>query len=205
MPTVLGMAEVEDNLGSAGVHRANPVSSRSEMGNLRDQLIKKGLADEKRARAVAHEEKARLRRLSPEELEAERQAAEKKAQAEAEEKRAADRKRDEERRLHHDQEIEENRIPDLIRSGLVRDGGAGSRRFYFVTRESTISFIEVSDGASRSLADGRFAIVESGGIVPRKDFVLVASEQADEIARLDRERVRFWNRVPSGATRPSSP
>jgi uncharacterized protein YaiL (DUF2058 family) len=74
----------------------------------------------------------------------------------------------------------------------VRDESAGNRRFYFITRENTVSFLEVSDQASRKLADGRVAIVESGGLV-RHDFCLVASEQAAEIVKLDGDRVLFWN------------
>ncbi len=172
------------------------------MGNLRDELIKKGLSDEKRARAATHEEKARQRRLGPEAAEAERREREEKAREEAELKRAEDRKREEERRHQHEQEAEQNRIPDLIRSGLVRDGGGGSRRFYFVTRENTISFLEVSDMAARNLAEGRYAIVECGGIVARKDFCLVASVQASEIAHLEPERVRFWNQSVAPDQRP---
>ena len=75
----------------------------------------------------------------------------------------------------------------------MREGAAGNRRFYFVTREGTISFLEVSDPAIRSLAEGRVAIVEAAGVVPRHDFCLVASEQAAEIAMEDAARVRFWN------------
>ena len=80
----------------------------------------------------------------------------------------------------------------MIRAGLLRDESGGSRRFYFITRENTISFLDVSDQAFRSLADGRIAIVESGGLA-RNDFCLVAAEQAAEITKLDRDRVRFWN------------
>lgn len=163
------------------------------MGSLRDEMIKKGLADEKRARAVAHQEKARQRQVGEGAVELERRAREEEARHKSDEKRAEDRRREEERRRHHDDEIERNRIPDLIRAGLVRDGGSGSRRFYFVTRENTLSFLEVSDTAVLRLAEGRLAIVESEGVVARKDFCLVASEQAAEIVDLDPERVRFWN------------
>ena len=172
------------------------------MGDLRDQLIKKGLANEKRARAVTHEEEARKRRLGPEAALTEKRERDQKAREEAERKQAEDRRREEERRRLHDQESERNRVPDLIRSGLMRDGGPGSRRFYFVTRENTISFLDVSDVASRNLADGRCAIVESLGVV-RNDFCLVGSEQAAELARLDPDRLRFWNGGTPAAPHPS--
>jgi hypothetical protein len=55
----------------------------------------------------------------------------------------------------------------------------------------------LSDTAARSLADGRAAVVESGGLV-RADFCLVAAEQAAELCRLDAERVRFWNAGGAG-------
>lgn len=162
------------------------------MGNLRDELLKKGLASKKRARAVAHEEKARHKKLGPEAVEAERRAREEAARREAEAQRAADREREEEARRDHERELEEDRIPSLIRAGLLRDESGGNRRFYFITRENTVSFLDVSDQAVRSLADGRIAIVESGGLA-RHDFCLVAGEQAAEIAKLDQDRVRFWN------------
>jgi uncharacterized protein YaiL (DUF2058 family) len=173
------------------------------MGSIRDELIKKGLADEKRARAVTHEDKARQKRLGPEAVEAERKAREEEVRREAERKRVEDRQRESGRRLQHQQDRESNRIPDLIRAGLVREGAAGNRRFYFVTRENTISFLEVSDTASRNLADGRVGIVESGDVV-RNDFSLVASEQVAEIAHLDAGRVRFWNGGGSGGGGSSS-
>jgi len=176
----------------------------SIMGSMRDELIKKGLANEKRARAVTHQEKARQKQLGTEGMAAEKLAHEREARQEAESKRAEDRRREDERRRQHDQDLEGNRIPDLIRAGLVRDGAAGNRRFYFITRENTVSFLEVSDTASRNLADGRFGVVESGGVV-RKDFCLVASEQVAEIAALDPARVRFWNGDEAPARpRPSS-
>ena len=52
---------------------------RSDMGSLRDELIKKGLSSEKKARAVVHGEKARQTHLGPEAVEAERQAHEAEA------------------------------------------------------------------------------------------------------------------------------
>jgi uncharacterized protein YaiL (DUF2058 family) len=174
------------------------------MGSMRDELVKKGLAGEKRARAVTHQEMARQKRLGAEGVEAERMAREAEARREADLKRAEDRKREDERRRQHDQEHERNRIPDLIRAGLLREGAAGNRRFYFITRENTVSFVEVSDTAARNLADGRFGIVESGGVVRKKDFCLVAGEQVEEIAALDPERVRFWNGGGESARPPRS-
>jgi uncharacterized protein len=167
------------------------------MGNLRDELLKKGITSEKRARAVRHEEQARQKLLGPEAVAAEAAAREEQAAREHEERMAADRRRDEERRREEASDRAAHRLDSLIHAGLLREGTAGNRRFYFVTRQHTISFLELSDGAHRSLADGRAAVVESGGLV-RDDFCLVAREQAAEIGRLDPERVRFWN--PSGAT-----
>ncbi len=162
------------------------------MGNLRDELLKKGVISDKRARAVIHEEKARQKKLGPEAVEAERRAREEAAQRQAEARVRADREREEERQRRHEEELKTNRVPGLIRLGLVRDGGTGTRRFYFVTRENTVSYLEISDTAFRSLVEGRAAIVESSGVA-RLDFCLVAGEQAAEIAKLDRECVRFWN------------
>ena len=168
------------------------------MGSLRDEMLKKGLTTDKRARAVIHEEKARQKQLGPEQVALEREARAAEAAREEAERRAHDRELEAERRAREVEERAENRVDSLIRAGLLREGTAGTRRFYFITRENTVSFVEISDTAARSLTDGRAAIVESGGLV-RADFCLVAAEQAAEIARLDRERVRFWN--AGGASR----
>lgn len=168
------------------------------MGSLRDELIKKGLSSEKKARAALHEEKARQKHLGPEAIEAERRAREAEARRAEEERRAAERAREAERLRQHGDELERERIPGLIRAGLVREGVAGNRRFYFVTREGTISFLEVSDTAIRGLAEGRVAIVEAAGVVARHDFCLVTSEMAGEIARHDAACVRFRNGGASG-------
>lgn len=167
------------------------------MGNLRDEMLKKGLISEKRARAVTHEEKARQRKVGAEAVEEERRAREEAARLEVEARRAADRQREEERRRQHDMELTESRIPGLIRLGLVREGAVGNRRFYFITRENTVSYVEVSDGAIRSLTDGRIAIVEACGVV-RQDFCLVTAEQAAEIAKVDPGCVRFVNAAVAG-------
>jgi uncharacterized protein YaiL (DUF2058 family) len=167
------------------------------MGNLRDEMLKKGIISEKRARAVTHEEKARQKRLGADQVEEERRAREEAARREVEARREADRRREEERRGQHEKELTENRIPGLIRLGLVREGAVGNRRFYFITRENTVSFIEVSDGAMRGLTDGRVAIVEACGVV-RQDFCLVAAEQAQEIAKIDPACVRFVNAAVAG-------
>ena len=169
----------------------------TEMGNLRDELLKKGIINEKRARAVIHEEKARQKRLGADQVEEERRAREEAARLEVEARREADRRREEERRLQHEKELDESRIPGLIRLGLVREGAVGNRRFYFITREHTVSYIEVSDGAVRSLTDGRVAIVEACGVV-RQDFCLVTAEQAHEIAKIDPACVRFVNAAVTG-------
>ncbi len=168
------------------------------MGNLRDELLKKGVINEKRARAVVHEEKARQKRLGADQVEEERRAREEAARLEVEARREADRRREEERRRQHEREAAaENRVPGLIRLGLVREGAVGNRRFYFITRENTVSYVEVSDGAIRSLTDGRIAIVEACGVV-RQDFCLVTAEQAAEIAKVDPACVRFVNAAVAG-------
>ena len=167
------------------------------MGNLRDEMLKKGLISEKRARAVTHEEKARQRKVGAEAIEEERRAREEAARLEIEARREADRRREEERRRQNERELAEQRVPGLIRLGLVREGAVGNRRFYFITRENTVSYVEVSDGAMRSLTDGRIAIVEACGIV-RQDFCLVTAEQAAEIAKIDPACVRFVNAAVAG-------
>lgn len=73
-------------------------------------------------------------------------------------------------------------------------GGGGPRRWYFVTREGRVPFLEVSDECGRMLLDGKAGIVEACGR-PGADHVVVAGEKhLVTLIGIDKELVRFWNR-----------
>jgi uncharacterized protein YaiL (DUF2058 family) len=161
------------------------------MGTLRDQLLKKGLADEKRERQVRHQEDARKKKIGKEAVEAEARAREEQLRAEAEQQRVEDRRRETEKVVAHQEQLHSERIPALIRAGQVKSAGFGNKRFYFVTREQTVSFVEVASVTSRGLADGRHAIIETRGDL-RDDFCVVDAETARSIQALEPDRVVFW-------------
>jgi len=69
----------------------------------------------------------------------------------------------------------------------------GGRRWYFVARDERVLFLDVSEAATKLLAEGRAGIVENvaGGA---EEHVLVTSREALALAlSLDPELVRFWN------------
>lgn len=162
------------------------------MGTLGDQLRKAGLADQKRQRQVRHQESARRKKLGPREIEAEKRAREEERQRQAETRRLADRRREEERRQQHDAALPGQRLPALIRQGQVRGAPTGNRRFYFVTPQQTVSFLEVPPVIARSLAAGGHAIIDAAGVL-RDDFCVVDADTARALRGLAPERVIIWN------------
>jgi len=167
------------------------------MGSMRDQFIKAGLADKKQARKSRHQEQARQKKLGTAAVDAERRARDEEHRLAKEQRRAADRQRESERREQHTEELQIERVPSLIRSGQLKGNATGNRRFYFVTREQTVSFIEVSPPVQRGLSEGRHAIVDARGVL-NDDFCVVGSEAARSIAALDPDRVAFWLDGASG-------
>ncbi|MGD8395890.1 MAG: DUF2058 family protein [Candidatus Eiseniibacteriota bacterium] len=169
------------------------------MGSIRDQLIKAGLADKKRDRKVRHEEQQRRKEVGEETIVAEQRARQEALRAEQERRRTEDRRREEERRRQHDDTLVD-RIPALIRSAAVRPNPSGNRRYYFVTRERAVSFIEVPPPVLRGLADGRHAIVETRGAL-RDHFCVVDAATARTLRELDADVVVLWRENGSESTR----
>jgi hypothetical protein len=160
------------------------------MGSLRDQLVKTGLADDKRARQLAHDEKARKNKLGREGVSAEQRAADEARRARDEERRAADRAREEERAKETGEHAATARAAQLLRDHALRDGVRGPRRFHFVTRARQIPFLELSEEAGKRLEAGQAAICEVPGSDP-EEFLLVPAEVAQRLRETHADWVLF--------------
>ena len=99
------------------------------MGSLRDQLVKTGLADDKRARQLAHDEKARKNKLGRDAIVAEKHAEEEERRSRDAAKREQDRAREAERSRGETAREATARAAQLLRDHLLRDGVKGPRRF----------------------------------------------------------------------------
>jgi hypothetical protein len=162
------------------------------MGSLRDQLVKTGLADDKRARQLAHDEKARRNKLGREGITAEQHAAEEERRARDEARRAADRAREAERLRESGEHEALARAGQLLRDHALRDGIKGPRRFHFVTRERKIPFLELSEDAAKRLEAGSAAICEVPGSAP-EEFVVVTADVARRLTETHAGFVLFLN------------
>lgn len=165
------------------------------MGNLRDELIKKGLATEKQAQQVAHQEKARKNRVG------DKGVAQEKAQREAqrherdEARRALDRERERGRQAQQSTREAHLQLIQLIKDNALTAGIAGARRFFFKSRKNKLPFLELSEETSLQLEQGLAAIVEIPDSNPHK-FVVVSADTARRVADRSRDWIRFWNETP---------
>ncbi|MFO0981301.1 MAG: DUF2058 family protein [Planctomycetota bacterium] len=163
------------------------------MGDLRDELRKAGLLSDKDIRRVHQEEQQKKKVLGKEGVEAADRR--RKEEAAARNRQQAERDRELARRQQSERDRRDAaaRQRAAIESAILRDVG-GPRRFHFVTRASTIVFLEVSLDIARRLEAGELAIIEKPsdaadgrleehGIVPR--------EIARQLSAVDRDSVRF--------------
>jgi RNA recognition motif-containing protein len=86
------------------------------------------------------------------------------------------------------------RLREIVLEASLKETGFGARRFYFVTRENRIPFIDISEELCGRLEKGMAAIVE----VPDQDaeeYTVVPRGLAQRIRSVDPEAVRFLNPV----------
>jgi|GEM_PF-413203 len=93
---------------------------------------------------------------------------------------------------HLSEEEVKARIQKMIEESSLKETGFGSRRFYFVTRESKIPFLDLSDELTGRLEKGQAAIVELPGddVV---DYTIVPRAVARRMQSVDPDSVRFMN------------
>jgi uncharacterized protein YaiL (DUF2058 family) len=160
------------------------------MGSLQEELMKARLVDKKQRKKAAHDTRIHRSKVGREGLEQEQQEKDRRRQAQAEEKRAKDRQLDIERQKARETVSSKNRLQSLISGSLLKGGTGGPRRFCYVNRTNRVPFLEVNDDVARRLTRGELAIIETED----GQVGLVPGTAAGEIAELDSEAVRFWNR-----------
>jgi uncharacterized protein YaiL (DUF2058 family) len=166
------------------------------MSDLRDQLRKAGLISDKQARQAKHKERVHADEVGREGLAEEKRREQEQRRGERQEKKQADRRREKDRLHKQRSETSDQRIQQVIRSGWIRDATIGSRRFFFPTRTGRITYLDLSEPATRKLLTGKAAIVETMGSVYGA-FCVVSDKDATLIKQLDRDLIRFWNEEPS--------
>lgn len=167
------------------------------MGSLQDELMKARLVDKKQRKKAAHDQRVHQTTVGREGLVKEKLEKERRQQARLEEKRSRDRRIEFERQQAREAANSENRLPLLISGALLQGGTGGPRRFCYVNRLNRVPFLEVSDDIARRLTRGELAIIET----EEGKVGLVPGQAAREIAELDAEMIRFWNRE-GGPQRP---
>jgi RNA recognition motif-containing protein len=93
---------------------------------------------------------------------------------------------------HLSEEEVKERIRNMVEDASLKETGFGARRFYFVTRENKIPFLDLSDELTGRLEKGQAAIVEVPGD-DVDDYTIVPRSVARQMQTVDPESVRFMN------------
>jgi RNA recognition motif-containing protein len=84
------------------------------------------------------------------------------------------------------------RILEMVLEASLKETGFGARRFYFVTRDNRIPFLDLSDELVSRLEKGMAAIVELPG-EDIDEYTVVPRAVARQMQSVDPESVRFLN------------
>ena len=165
------------------------------MQNLRDQLLKAGLANKQQKQQIETEKRRsrkRQKKGKAEETAQEQQRLAHEARLEAQ--RAADRERAAAQRAAVDAREKVLRLQNIIDYWQLGEDDRADRPWYFTTRHNTIDHLYVSRSTANRLTAGDVAIVEHP---QRQDmrYVLVEHDAAEHIEPLDPDLVRFSNRL----------
>jgi hypothetical protein len=93
---------------------------------------------------------------------------------------------------HLSEEEVKERIQKMVEEASLKETGFGARRFYFVTRDNKIPFLDLSDELTGRLEKGQAAIVELPGN-DVDDYTIVPRSVARQMQSIDPESVRFLN------------
>jgi hypothetical protein len=162
------------------------------VGDLSEELLKAGLISKKQFKQAKHDERVKKTKVGHEGLEKE----ERKRRGEQERREASRRDKDRKRVRGEQTAVEEKvtraRLKDVVKNGAVKSGVNGNRRFYFLTRDGKIPFLELNDEAARGLQFGDLAIVQIPDLKLER-FVLLPKRTAAQVKEIEPELVRFWN------------
>jgi RNA recognition motif-containing protein len=93
---------------------------------------------------------------------------------------------------HLSEEEVKERIREMVEGASLKETGFGARRFYFVTRDNSIPFLDLSDELTGRLEKGQAAIVEVPG-EDVDDYTIVPRAVARQMQSIDPDSVRFLN------------
>ena len=170
------------------------------MQNLRDQLLKAGLATKDQKHQIEHEKRRERKQhkkgyTEDATQEQQRQAHDTRLEAQ----RVGDRQRAAERRAEREAQEKPLRLHHIIDYWQLPGDTTGTRRWYFTTRQHTIKYLSVSEPVAAQLSAGDAAIVERADHEESR-YVLVDREAAEHIFPIDRQYVRFANSLRTEAS-----
>ena len=164
------------------------------MQNLRDQLLKAKVIDRKTKKKADQTAKTAKRKKGHRTIAAEEEQRTQAFEERRESQRAEDRRREERRQKKQLAAEKRYRLRDIVERGIIHEGRRGRRRFHFVARTGRIPYFEVAEEVAAQLERGSAAVVEMPMATPGTHEVVTAAA-AGELAKSDREAVRFWNRA----------
>lgn len=162
------------------------------MANLRDQLLKSGLASKKQVQQVEQSkrrDRKRQKKGQAEETALVKQRAAHAAKLEA--RKTADRDRATTQNAEREAKEKQQRLRQIIDYWQQTDDGWGDQRWYFISRHNKIKHIYVSDPIADRLTTGDIAIVEFPDSKEER-YVLVDREAAEHIAPIDNLYIRYF-------------
>ncbi len=170
------------------------------MQNLRDQLLKAGMATKQQKQQVEQEKRRKRKRNKKGQVEAEELAQQQQAyETRLEAQRETDRARAAAQRAELDAKEAQLRLQNIISHWQLPDEPNGNQRWYFKTRHNTVKYLYVSGSTADRLDSGDLAIVEDLSS-EEENYVLVEIEAAEHIAPIDQQVIRFSNRLLTETT-----
>jgi uncharacterized protein YaiL (DUF2058 family) len=166
------------------------------MQSLRDQLSKAGIVTKEQKRQVEQQKRRERKQHKPGQVEErlqeqQRQAYEARLQAQrlADQQRAAEQSA---QRAAHEKRLQ---IRHIIEYWKILPEPAGTRRWYFTTRQNTIKYLYVTEPLAAQLSRGALAIAEYPEALDTP-HVLIDQEAAVMIRRIDPLYICFHNTDP---------
>lgn len=164
------------------------------MQNLRDQLLKSGLITKGQKQQVEQDKRRERKQLKKGEADEIAQAQQRQAyEARLEAQRAADRQRATEQHELLAAKEQLLRIRHIIDYWKLSEEPSGTRRWYFMTPNRLVTYLNVSEPVALQLSTGALAIVADPDEVEEPRYMLIEREAAELIARLDPTYVCFHN------------
>ena len=158
--------------------------------SLKDQLLKAGLVSKKQARRATHEQRVDNKKKGREGAAAEKRARAQRHAAEVEVERVRNRARADLKKQAEADKAARSRVAQIVDSGIVPGAFGGPRRFYFVTRDGRVPYVDIGDETALSLERGAAAIAES----PNGALRIITADAAARVVELDPQWVRAWRR-----------